>query len=373
MLARGKALEAKGRSIIHLGIGEPDFDTPANICRAAEMALAEGHTHYGPPAGLPSFRALIAKTWKAKRGLACEAANVVVTPGAKPVLFFAMLATLEPGDEVLIPSPAFPTYGSVAEFLGARVVPVPLLPERGFDIDLDALRERITSRSRMLVLNSPHNPTGGVLPRATLEALAPLVQRHDMWVVSDEIYEEMSYDGESPSIATLPGMAERTVVVDGFSKTYAMTGWRLGFGIMPEPLARHMTALMNNSNSCTATFVQMAGEVALTGPQDEVRNMLAEFRARREVIVNGLNAIPGVTCTRPAGAFYVFPRVVCGGLTSVQIADQLLEQAGVVTIPGTGFGAEGEGHLRLSYANSRENLSEGLRRMAEHLAPLARR
>jgi len=373
MLARGKALEAKGRSIVHLGIGEPDFDTPANICRAAEVALAEGHTHYGPPAGLPSFRALIARKWKEKRGLSCEAANVVVTPGAKPVLFFAMLAILEPGDEVLIPSPAFPTYGSVAEFLGARVVPVPLVPERGFDVDLDALRTRITSRTRMLVLNSPHNPTGGVIARATLQALASLVQEHGLWVISDEIYAAMTYDGESPSIATLPGMAERTVVVDGFSKTYAMTGWRLGFGIMPEPLAKHMTALVNNSNSCTATFVQMAGESALTGPQDDVHAMLAEFRARREVIVDGLNAIPGVTCTRPAGAFYAFPRLDCGGLSSVQLADQLLEQAGVVTIPGTGFGAFGERHLRLSYANSRENLREGLRRMAEHLAPLARR
>ena len=372
MLARGKALEAKGRSIVHLGIGEPDFDTPANICRAAEVALAEGHTHYGPPAGLPGFRALIARTWKARRGLECDAANVVVTPGAKPVLFFAMLAILEPGDEVLIPSPAFPTYASVAEFLGARVVPVPLVAERGFDIDMDALRARITPRSRMLVLNSPHNPTGGVLPVATFEALASLVQRNDMWVVSDEIYAAMTYDGGSPSIATLPGMAERTVVVDGFSKTYAMTGWRLGFGVMPEPLARHMTALMNNSNSCTATFVQMAGEVALTGPQDDVRRMLAEFRARRDVVVSGLNAIPGVTCTRPAGAFYVFPRIQGTGLTSVQIADQLLERAGVVTIPGTGFGAGGEGHLRISYANSQENLREGLQRMASHLAPLAR-
>src|SRR6185503_1499612 len=208
MLARGKALEAKGRSIIHLGIGEPDFDTPANICRAAEVALAEGYTHYGPPAGLPSFRALIATTWKTTRGIPCGAANVVVTPGAKPILFFAMLATLEPGDEVLIPSPAFPTYASVAEFLGARVVPVPLLPERGFDVDLNALRERLTSRSRMLILNSPHNPTGGVLPRATLQALAVHVRERDMWVLSDEIYAQMSYDGESPSIATLPGMAE---------------------------------------------------------------------------------------------------------------------------------------------------------------------
>jgi len=373
MLARGRALEAQGRSVIHLGIGEPDFDTPAFIRRAADAAVAAGWTHYGPPAGLPELRRLIAETWRARRGIACEAANVVVTPGAKPVLFFTMLATLEAGDEVLIPSPAFPTYGSVAEFLGARVVPVPLVAERGFDLDLGALASRITSRSRMLVLNSPHNPTGGVLPPATLAGIAELARRHDLIVLSDEIYAGMVFEGESPSIATLPGMAERTVVVDGFSKTYAMTGWRLGFGIMPEPLAKHMTALVNNSNSCTATFVQMAGEAALTGPQDDVQAMLAEFRARREVVVDGLNTIPGVTCARPAGAFYAFPRLDYGGLSSVQLADQLLEQAGVVTIPGTGFGAGGEFHLRLSYANSRENLREGLRRMAEHLAPLAKR
>jgi len=284
-----------------------------------------------------------------------------------------MLATLEAGDEVLIPSPAFPTYASVAEFLGARVVPVPLLPERGFDIDLEALRARITPRTRMLVLNSPHNPTGGVLPRATLQALASLVQRNDLWVLSDEIYATMVYEGESPSIATLPGMAERTVVVDGFSKTYAMTGWRLGFGIMPEKLAAHMAALMNNSNSCTATFVQKAGEAALTGPQDDVKRMLAEFRARRSVVLEGLDQIPGVTCAPPAGTFYAFPRVTGTGLSSAALADQLLAQAGVVTIPGTGFGPEGEGHLRISYANSQENLREGLKRMAAHLAPLVRR
>jgi len=369
MLARGKALEAKGRSIVQLGIGEPDFDTPAHIRRAAENALAEGYTHYGPPAGLPEFRALIAKTWRTRRGLTCDAANVVVTPGAKPILFFAMLATLEAGDEVLIPSPAFPTYASVAEFLGARVVPVPLDAGRGFDVDLAALRARLTSRSRMLVLNSPHNPTGAVLSRATLQALAALAHEYDLTVLSDEIYAGMVYEGESPSIATLPGMAERTVVVDGFSKTYAMTGWRLGFGVMPEALARHVAALMNNSNSCTATFVQKAGEAALTGPQDEVVKMVDEFRARRALMVDGLAAIAGVTCTRPLGAFYVFPHIERTGLTSVQLADQLLEQAGVVTLPGTGFGAESEGHLRLSYANSRANLSEGLRRLAGALAP----
>ncbi len=372
MLARGRALEAQGRSIIHLGIGEPDFDTPAFIRHAADAALAAGYTHYGPAAGLPEFRKLIADTWRARRGIACDAANVVVTPGAKPVLFFAMLAVLEPGDEVLIPSPAFPTYASVAEFLGARVVPVPLVAERGFDVDLAAFRQRITPRSRMLVLNSPHNPTGSVLPRATLQALAELALRHDLVVLSDEIYAGMVYDGESPSIATFPGMAERTVVVDGFSKTYAMTGWRLGFGIMPEPLARHMSALMNNSNSCTATFVQKAGEAALRGPQDEVAAMVAEFRARREVVLEGLNAIPGVTCARPAGAFYAFPRVEGAGLTSAELADGLLEEAGVVTLPGTGFGAGGEGYLRLSYANSQENLREGLRRMQGFLSARSR-
>ena len=371
MLARGRALEAKGRSIIHLGIGEPDFDTPGFIRKAADAALAAGWTHYGPAAGLPEFRQLIAKTWRARRGIACEAANVVVTPGAKPVLFFAMLATLEPGDEVLIPSPAFPTYASVAEFLGARVVPVPLVAARGFDLDLAALRARITARSRMLVLNSPHNPTGGVLPPATLAAIAELAREHDLLVVSDEIYSEMVYEGESPSIATLPGMAERTVVVDGFSKTYAMTGWRLGFGIMPEPLAKHMGALMNNSNSCTATFVQKAGEAALTGPREEVKAMLAEFRARRALVVAALNAIPCVSCASPAGAFYVFPRIEAPGMTSGELADRLLDEVGVVTLPGTGFGAEGEGHLRLSYANSQANLREGLQRLATFLSARA--
>jgi aspartate aminotransferase len=373
MLARGKALEAQGRSIIHLGIGEPDFDTPAFIRKAADDALAAGYTHYGPAAGLPEFRKLIATTWRERRGLACEAANVVVTPGAKPVLFFAMLATLEAGDEVLIPSPAFPTYASVAEFLGARVVPVPLVPARGFDVDIDALRARITARSRMLVLNSPHNPTGGVIPPATLAAIAELARKHDLIVLSDEIYAGMVYEGESPSFATFPGMSERTVVVDGFSKTYAMTGWRLGFGIMPEALAKHMGALMNNSNSCTATFVQKAGEAALTGPQDEVAAMVAEFRARRALVVNGLNAIPGVCCANPPGAFYAFPNVTVPGMTSAQLADQLLDEAGVVTLPGTGFGAEGEGYLRLSYANSQPNLLEGLKRIAGFLAARSKR
>lgn len=340
MLARGKALEASGRSVVHLGIGEPDFDTPRFIRDAAARALDEGWTHYGPAAGLPEFRAAIAATWAKRRGLPCGPAHVVVTPGAKQVLLFAMMALLEPGDEILIPSPAFPNYASIASFLEARVVPVPLLPERGFDLDLDALRARLTDRSRAIILNSPHNPTGGVLPLSTLHAVRELVVKHDLMVLADDIYGDMVYEGEFTAFGSLPGMFERTVTVDGFSKTYAMTGWRLGFGIMAEPLAKHMATLMNNSTSCVASFIQRAGIAALAGPRDEVAAMIAEFRRRRDVIVKGLNAIPGVSCPMPAGAFYAFPRIAGTGLTSAQIADRLLEEAGVVTLPGTGFGEE---------------------------------
>jgi aspartate/methionine/tyrosine aminotransferase len=365
MLARGKALEAQGRSIVHLGIGEPDFDTPAFVREAAKRALDEGWTHYGPAPGLPEFRRTIAETWNARRGIPCEARHVVVTPGAKPVLFFAMLALLEPGDEMLLPVPAFPNYASMAKFTGARAVPTPLVPGRDFDLDLDALRQRINARTRVLVLNSPHNPTGAVLPLATLHAVRELVLAHDLAVIADDIYGDMVYDGAFTAFGSLPGMFERTVTVDGFSKTYAMTGWRLGFGLMNEPLAKQMATLMNNSNSCTATFVQKAGEAALRGPLDDVRAMIAEFHARRDLVIAGLNAIPGVSCFMPQGAFYAFPRIESPGMNSVQLADRLLEEAGVVTLPGTGFGDEGEGFLRLSYANSRENLREGLRRIGE--------
>ncbi|MEO5988988.1 MAG: pyridoxal phosphate-dependent aminotransferase [Candidatus Eisenbacteria bacterium] len=368
MLARGKALEAQGRSIIHLGIGEPDFDTPRYIRQAADAALEAGHTHYGPAAGLPAMREAIALTWREHRGIPCAAENIIVTPGAKPILFFAMLALLEPGDEVIIPMPAFPTYASVASFLDAQVVPTPLDPSRGFDLDVPALAARITPRTRMIVLNSPHNPTGSVLSDAALEGVRELAVRHDLVVVSDEIYGSMVYESPFRSIASLPGMAERSVVVDGFSKTYAMTGWRLGFGIMPAPLAKRVATLMNNSNSCTATFVQMAGIAALAGPQDEVRAMLDEFRARRDLVVDGLNQIPGVGCYMPPGAFYAWPDVRATGFDSSTLADRLLEEAGVVTLPGTGFGDEGEGYLRLSYANSQDNLREGLARIAGFLA-----
>jgi aspartate/methionine/tyrosine aminotransferase len=367
MLARGKALEAQGRSIIHLGIGEPDFDTPAFIREAAKTALDQGFTHYGPAPGLPEFRKTIADTWRARRGIPAEAKHVVVCPGAKPVLFFAMLALLEPGDEIIIPSPAFPNYGSMAQFAGGKVVSTPLVPERGFDLDVDALRARINERTRAIILNSPHNPTGGVLSDASLHAVRELVLKHDLTVIADDIYADMLYEGTFTSFASLPDMFERTVTVDGFSKTYAMTGWRLGFGIMPEALAKHFATLMNNSNSCTATFVQKAGDAGLKGPQTEVDAMIAEFRARRTLVVDGLNAIPGVTCFNPPGAFYAFPRVDVPGMNSGQLADALLDVAGVVTLPGTGFGAEGEGYLRLSYANSQANLREGLRRIAEYI------
>ena len=370
MLARGKALEAQGRSIIHLGIGEPDFDTPAFIREAAKVALDQGFTHYGPAPGLPEFRRTIAESWRARRGIPCEAKHVVVCPGAKPVLFFAMLSLLEPGDEIIIPSPAFPNYGSMAQFAGGKVVSTPLVPGRGFDLDLDALRARINERTRAIVLNSPHNPTGGMLSDGSLQAVRELVLKHDLTVIADDIYADMIYEGRFTAFASLPGMFERTVTVDGFSKTYAMTGWRLGFGIMCEPLAKHMATLMNNSNSCTATFVQKAGDAALKGPQDDVHAMMGEFRARRTLVVEGLNAIPGVTCFNPPGAFYAFPKVVAPGLDSGQVADRLLDEAGVVTLPGTGFGAEGEGYLRLSYANSQANLREGLARIAGFLARL---
>ena len=367
MLARGKALEAQGRSIVHLGIGEPDFDTPLHIREAAERAMREGWTHYGPAAGLPDLRAAIAKDWQVQRGIPCGPEHVVVTPGAKPILFFTMLATLEPGDEVLIPSPAFPTYASVASFLDARVVPVPLDAARGFDLDLAAVRERLNSRTRMIVLNSPHNPTGGVLPLATLHALAGLAEKHDLLILSDEIYSRMVYEADAPSIASLPGMAERTAVVDGFSKTWAMTGWRLGFGILPEPLAKHVATLMNNSNSCTASFVQKAGLAALEGSQAPVEAMMREFRARRDLFVEGLNALPGVSCAPPAGAFYTFPDIRATGFTSEALAEALLEETGVVTLPGTGFGPEGEGFLRLSYAHSQDALREALTRIGTFL------
>ncbi|HET7224864.1 MAG TPA: pyridoxal phosphate-dependent aminotransferase [Candidatus Eisenbacteria bacterium] len=372
VLNRARALEATGRKVVHLEIGEPDFDTPRNIRRAAAAALEDGWTHYGPSAGLPEFRKLIADQWGAERGIPCDADNVVVTPGAKPIMFFVMLALLEEGDEVLYPNPGFPIYESVANFINARPVPLRLREERDFDLDLAEVERLITPRTKLLVINSPHNPTGAVLHPDTVQGLADLARKHDFWVLSDEIYARIQYDGEHRSIAALPGMAERTIVLDGFSKTYAMTGWRLGFGIMDKPLAVHVARLMTNSNSCTASFIQRAGMEALAGPQDEVQAMLREFRRRRDVIVEGLSQLPGVRCTMPHGAFYAFPNITGTGLSSAELARLLLEQAGVACLSGTSFGQFGEGYLRFSYANSLENIRTALQSMGEFLAVRAR-
>src|SRR5258706_14279787 len=297
---RARALEATGKKVIRLEIGEPDFETPKFVRQAAAAALEEGWTHYGPSAGLPEFRSVIAEQWKAERNIPCDLDNVVVTPGAKPIMFFAMLALLEEGDEVLYPNPGFPIYESVANFVNARAVPLALREANDFDLDLKELESKITARTRLLVLNSPHNPTGAVLKPETVEGIAALARKHSFHILSDEIYARIQYQGRHLSVASLPGMAERTIVLDGFSKTYAMTGWRLGFGIMPKPLAVHVTRLMTNSNSCTATFVQRAGMAALTGPQGEVHAMGEEFRVRRDTFVAGLNGIPGGRCFRPS-------------------------------------------------------------------------
>ena len=372
VLARARALEAQGKKIVHLEIGEPDFDTPKFIRQAATAAIEEGWTHYGPSAGLPEFRKIIAQQWNAERNIPCDADNVVVTPGAKPIMFFVMLALLEEGDEVLYPNPGFPIYESVANFIGAKPVALHLKPEDEFDLDLKELERKITGRTKLLVLNSPHNPSGAVLAPETVEGIAALARKHNFHILADEIYARIQYEGRHLSIASLPGMAERTIVLDGFSKTYAMTGWRLGFGIMEKHLAVHVARLMTNSNSCTSSFIQRAGMAALTGPQTEVHAMVEEFRVRRDTMVEGLNAIPGLKCFRPKGAFYVFPDIRGTGMSSAELAKALLEQAGVACLAGTSFGAHGEGFIRFSYANSLPNLKTALHSIGEFLSVRAR-
>ncbi len=369
VLAKAKALEAQGREIIHLEIGEPDFDTPENIVEAGCRALREGQTHYTPAAGIPQLRDAIAADVARSRGIPVEREQVVVTPGGKPIMFFAITALVDEGDEVLMPNPAFPIYESMVEFVGGRPVFVPLRQERQFRFDLDEFRAGLSERTRLVILNSPANPTGGVLTPGDIAAIADILRdRPDIMVLSDEIYSRLLYDGAFASIAAEPGMAERTIILDGFSKTYAMTGWRLGYGVMPVWLAEAVAKLQVNSNSCTAAATQFAGLEALTGPQDSVGRMLAEFRARRDLIVAGLNALPGVECVVPEGAFYAFPRVVGTGRAASELADLLLNEAGVACLSGTAFGRHGEGHLRFSYANSRENIGKALERMGEVLA-----
>ncbi|GAC1447648.1 MAG: pyridoxal phosphate-dependent aminotransferase [Ktedonobacterales bacterium] len=364
VLVRARALEARGRDVVHLEIGEPDFDTPHNVIEAGRAALASGHTHYTPAPGIPELREAIARDASARRGVAFDPADVVVTPGGKPIMFFTILALVDEGDEVIYPNPGFPIYESMIEFVGGRPVPIQLEEARDFSLDVRQLCALIGPRTRLLILNSPHNPPGGVLARSDLEAIAETCRRHpDLIVLSDEIYSRILYEGAHTSIAALPGMRERTVVLDGFSKIYAMTGWRLGYGLFPSELAPAVARLMTNSNSCTAAFTQVAGVEALSGPQDAASAMVEEFRRRRELIVAGLNAIRGVTCRVPHGAFYVFPNITGTGLTSRQVADLLLEEAGVAALSGTAFGAYGEGYIRLSYANSIENIQKALDRI----------
>jgi len=375
VLAKAKALEARGQDIIHLEIGEPDFDTADHIVEAGCQALRSGETHYTPTAGIPELREAIAADVAKSRGIDVDPAQVVVTPGGKPIMFFAILALVEEGDEVLMPNPAFPIYESMVDFVGGTPVFVPLRQENGFRFDLDEFRAGLSEKTRLVILNSPANPTGGVFTREDIRGIAEILhERPDVTVLSDEIYARLLYSGSFASIASEPGFGPdgRTIILDGFSKTYAMTGWRLGYGVMPETLAEQVTKLQVNSNSCTAAATQHAGLAALHGPQDAVDRMLEEFRARRNLIVAGLNDLPGVECISPQGAFYAFPKVSGTGYSAGELADLLLEEAGVACLSGTAFGRHGEGHLRLSYANSQENISRALDRMQEVLARTAR-
>ena len=371
VLARAQALEAVGRDIIHLEIGQPDVPTFSNVARAGVRAIQEGRTRYNPPSGVAALREAIAEDVGRRRGIDVKPSEVVVAPGAKPMLFFPTMALVEPGDEVIYPDPGFPTYAAMIGVAGGVPVPVRLREETDFAFDLEAFDGAISDRTRLIILNSPSNPTGGVLAESVLEHIAAAAKRHDAWVLSDEIYVRLTFGGVSaPSIAALDGMRERTVICDGFSKTYAMTGWRLGYGVMPESLAERLGLLLTHSVGCTATFTQYAGLAGLTGPQGQVDEVVAEYQHRRDVLVDGLNAIAGVSCQRPQGAFYTFPNITSFGQSSEWMADYLLKEAGVAVLPGTAFGVGGEGYLRLCFANSLERIQAALTRIDDALSKL---
>lgn len=363
VLNKARALERQGKSIIHLEIGEPDFDTPANVIEAGVDALHKGWTHYGPSAGLPDLRQAIADYVSRTRGVTVTPEEVVVVPGGKPIIFFTILALIDEGDEVVYPNPGFPIYESMIQYVGGKAVPIALREDKDFSLDVNELASLITDRTRLIILNSPHNPTGGVMPRKDVEQVAKIIGDRNILILSDEIYSRLLFDGEHFSILSIPGMQERTILLDGFSKTYAMTGWRMGYGVMRPDLATHITRLMTNSTSCTASFTQIAGIEALRGDQASVDRMCAEFKRRRDVFVAGLNKIKGFSCRMPHGAFYVFPNITGTGWKSKPLADALLEQAGVAALSGTAFGAFGEGYLRFSIANSLENLEQALDRV----------
>lgn len=365
VLAKARALEKQGKNVVHLEIGEPDFDTPRNIKEAAIKAINSGYTHYGPSAGLPEFRETIAEYISKTRGIKAEPNEVVVTPGAKPIMFYSVFALVNPGDEVLYPNPGFPVYESLINFVDAKPVPIPLLDENDFRLEPEYVKHHITKKTKLIILNYPENPTGGILTTDDLKLIADCIsERDDVFVLADEIYSRIIYEGKHESIASLPGMKDKTILLDGFSKTYAMTGWRLGYGVMRKDLAQKMGQLMTNSNSCTCSFTQMAGIEALKGSQIDPEKMIAEFKKRREVIVSGLNAIEGINCRTPHGAFYVFPNIKGTGMDCRKLGDLLLYNAGVAVLPGTSFGKYGEDHLRLSFANSVENIKKALERIA---------
>jgi aspartate/methionine/tyrosine aminotransferase len=370
VLARARELERAGRDVVHLEIGEPDFPTPAHAAEAAFAAIRAGETGYCPAPGITELREAAAEELSRTRGVPVAPGRVLVANGAKPFLFFGVLATCEPGDEVIYPDPGFPIYESAIRFAGATPVPLVLRETDDFAFSIDELAACVTERTKLVILNSPQNPTGGVLARETLAAAAGVLRDSPAWVLSDEVYGRLLHEGAFASIATEPGMLERTIVLDSFSKTYAMTGWRCGYAAVPEPLVEPLTRFLVNATSCVPPFVQRAGVAALTGPQDGVERMRAEFRARRDLVVAGLAAMPGVTCRVPHGAFYAFPNVTGVPLPTEVLADRLLDDAGVALLSGTAFGAAGEGHLRLSYATSRERLAEGLARMRAFLEGL---
>ncbi len=370
VLAKAKALEAQGKHMVHLEIGEPDFDTPKNICDAAITALNNGETHYNPSAGILPLKAAIAEDIAKRRGIEVRPEEVVVTPGAKPIMFFVILALAEKGDEVIYPNPGFPIYESVINWVGAKAVPIPLKEEFEFSFDIEDLKKLVNDKTKLIIVNSPHNPTGGVLTKEDLEQIAELAIKHDCYVLTDEVYCNIIYEGEHNSISTIPGMRERTIILDGFSKTYAMTGWRAGYGVMPPQFADQIARLQTNSNSCVNTFVQHACIEAIKGPQDGVTKMVAEFKRRRDVIVDGLNEIPGFKCLRPHGAFYVFPNIGELPIGSRELEQYLLDEAGVAALSGTSFGQYGDGYVRFSYANSVENIKLALNRIREAVAKL---
>ncbi len=370
VLAKAKSLEAQGKDIIHLEIGQPDFSTPMNVCEAAFKAMKDGHTGYCPSAGIPEFREVVAQHISDTRGVEIHPDEVTVTPGAKPIIFFTILALIDEGDEVIYPEPGFPVYESVIDFIGGKAIPLALREEVDFRFRIEDLVDAITERTKLLILNSPQNPTGGTLTAEDIAAIAELAQEHNFYILTDEVYSRLLYEGTHQSILSLPGMQERTILIEGHSKTYAMTGWRLGYGVAPRPIADKITQLTINSNSCTATFTQIAGIEALTGPQTFVTQMVTEFRKRRDAIVEGLNAIDGISCIKPLGSFYVFPNVTQLPLSCEDLADYLMDEVGVALLPGTAFGKYGDGYLRLSYANSLENIEEALRRIQTAIGKL---